>query len=371
MTTQNEALKSAVRKAVLSALSGYLVPPLRIIKAINAAIDAAAVQEERPVEMIKADPAALTEWADICSRAVVAQRDGKKGMFIYEDDLAKIDAIVEKSPASPAAPMPQGEQCAPSEDTSKLQGWAGAWKLTLAELASAHRTIKMLLDANEALEAKYSAQPVAAQPAPIVIPEELRKIGELLRTQDNRITDQPIFTVQQKRLVYGFDPDYADGDEHVAWLIEDQAIHKGDEGFAELEARYQEELVIPDDYTRTCYQVEWEFVTACFTEQGCKDYITSNGHNLKEPRIYADGSYRNHEYRLVRDWLMSLDASTAQLESKDAERYLHQQSEEYMDYLSLCPEHGVKPMSFDDYKAKSDAISDAAIAASKSNGSGE
>lgn len=54
------------------------------------------------------------------------------------------------------------------------------------------------------------------------------------------------------------------------------------------------------------YKDRWEFVAACFTEQGCKDYLKANGHNLKSPRIFACGSYRNEEYRKVRQALIEL-----------------------------------------------------------------
>lgn len=114
--------------------------------------------------------------------------------------------------------------------------------------------------------------------------EALARIGDLLRTQDNRITNAPIFVVQQKRRIYGISREYTDDFE-----------------------------VITGDYgptRRVGYLDTWEFVTACFTEQGCKDYIALNGHNLKEPRIYAEGSFRNHEWRAVRDYLMSVEADT-------------------------------------------------------------
>lgn len=145
-------------------------------------------------------------------------------------------------------------------------------------------------------------------PLAVVIPDELRRIGHLLRTQDNLCTDQPLWIVQQKRIIIGIDPAWNDGDDHIVWLIEDQEIYKGDEEFAELEKAYEDDGTVPEDYTRSAFHETWEFVTACFTEQGCKDYLARDRHNLKEPRIYADGSYRNAEYRVLRNWLMSLPA---------------------------------------------------------------
>jgi len=158
------------------------------------------------------------------------------------------------------------------------------------------------------------------QRAVVSVPEELHKIGELLRAQDNRITDQPLFIVQQKRINIGFDTDYSQGDEDIVWWIEDCTYFKGDAKFEEMERAYEETGDIPDDWHRHGFTTDWEFVTACFTEQGCKDYLAKDGRNLKEPRIYADGSYRNNEYRAVRNWLMSLPATAAPPQPNDGQR---------------------------------------------------
>lgn len=132
--------------------------------------------------------------------------------------------------------------------------------------------------------------------------EKLKQIGELIRTQDNRITDAPIFIVQKKVRDYGYDCDYCDN--HV-WL-EDGEGEVDDAEATELERKFQEDFTEPDGYYRVGYRDRWEFVTACFTEQGCKDFLERDGHNHGETRIYAEGSYRNEEYRAVREFLMGL-----------------------------------------------------------------
>ena len=48
-----------------------------------------------------------------------------------------------------------------------------------------------------------------------------------------------------------------------------------------------------------------QFETACFTEQGCKDYLEANGHNLRKPFIYAHSLYRNREMLELRKMLMA------------------------------------------------------------------
>lgn len=137
------------------------------------------------------------------------------------------------------------------------------------------------------------------------INDEMRRIGILIRDQDNRHTDQPMFIVQENRPQVT-DPDYHDT--HIEW----RETKSGENVLAsnayakKLEAKFKLTYEVPKNWNRYHVADSWEFVTACFTEQGCKDYIKSNGHNHKELRIYVEGSFRNHEYQMIRNFLKSL-----------------------------------------------------------------
>jgi len=131
----------------------------------------------------------------------------------------------------------------------------------------------------------------------------LTEISKLLHTQDNRITDQPIFVVQRKVRDWGFKNGYA---ENFAWLDSSNEYCEADKKQARILDRAYERGKDTGAWQKVGYRDRWEFVTACFTEQGCKDYIRLNGHNLGETRIYADSSYRNNEFRLVRNFLLGL-----------------------------------------------------------------
>ena len=132
----------------------------------------------------------------------------------------------------------------------------------------------------------------------------ITEIGRLIREQDNRATDAPIFVVEEKRRQYGLDPSYAD-DHEIVWLDSENDYEEATpEERTWLEKLDDNGEDVPGRWTRTAYKDNWHFVTACFTEQGCKDYITLNGHNHKELRIYAAGSWRNEEWRTVRKFLM-------------------------------------------------------------------
>jgi hypothetical protein len=138
--------------------------------------------------------------------------------------------------------------------------------------------------------------------------QALKEISRLIATQDNRATDCPIFAVQQLVRIYGLEADYA-GD-NIAWISDDDCIEASAEEAAALEAKYQESYEVPKGWSRTHYSDTYEFVTACFTEQGCKDHIQVNGHNLNQPRIYAYGSFRNEEWKIVRDALLAQSLAT-------------------------------------------------------------
>lgn len=150
-------------------------------------------------------------------------------------------------------------------------------------------------------QAKRIAELEAASVKPVKLPDEFATIGENLRTQDNRITSDPMFCVFQKREVVA-DEDY--DHDRIVWVDED-----GKEA-TELQATRLELLhdncrEAPATWRRIAVKEIDDFVTCCFTEQGCKDYLACNGHNLRLPFIYVKSGFRNSEYQTVRNWLMT------------------------------------------------------------------
>lgn len=147
------------------------------------------------------------------------------------------------------------------------------------------------------------------------------EIGELIRTQDNRITDQPFFAVMTKREIVGSeDHDY----DRICW-VENQSgdyVEATETQHRRLEAIYQGKYEVREGWDRYAMKEIDVFVTGCFTEKGCKDYIRRNSHNLNKPFIYAFGSYRNNEYQAVRKFIMDMPetpATDAYLKSVRAE----------------------------------------------------
>ncbi|WP_062266960.1 hypothetical protein [Endozoicomonas arenosclerae] len=131
---------------------------------------------------------------------------------------------------------------------------------------------------------------------------ELKEIGSLINTQDNRITDHPIFVVEKSVMVitdgdYHYDKEEwvntESGDYEVASETKSKRLNLLEEGCRDT-----------GDWKKFYLLETWQFVTACFTEQGCKDFLAINGHNIGRNRIYAYGSFRNKEYQTVRNYLM-------------------------------------------------------------------
>ncbi|EOT3441163.1 ead/Ea22-like family protein, partial [Escherichia coli] len=127
-------------------------------------------------------------------------------------------------------------------------------------------------------------------------PDSFGIIGENIRTQDNRITSDPMFCVYQKReIVVDADYDY----DRIVWVDEDgnEANKRQSRRLELLHENFREP---PEKWRRVAVKDIDEFVTCCFTEQGCKDYLAVNGHNLRLPFIYVKSGFRNAEYIGIR-----------------------------------------------------------------------
>lgn len=120
----------------------------------------------------------------------------------------------------------------------------------------------------------------------VIAGSPLLEIAARLRTQDNRITQNPMFCVQTHRrdvVPGGFE-------DETVWVLDGEEVDEGTEDAEEYGIRWR-----------------WETVMVAFTEEGCKEYLRQNGHNLSEPRIYVESFNRCPEMIAIRDWLLSLE----------------------------------------------------------------
>lgn len=136
---------------------------------------------------------------------------------------------------------------------------------------------------------------------PVRVPDTLAGISENLRTQDNRITSEPMFCVYQKQEIVA-DAEY--DHDRIVWVDED-GLEANEHQRMRLELLHDNCREAPAKWRRVAVKEIDEFVTCCFTEQGCKDYLACNGHNLRLPFIYVKSGFRNAEYIALRNWLMT------------------------------------------------------------------
>jgi hypothetical protein len=145
-----------------------------------------------------------------------------------------------------------------------------------------------------------------------MITQTLLRISQSLRTQDNRGTENPMFVVQQKS-TFGCEP--GEGDENV-WLNSDweEVDQETSEKLDQLKDSFPWDLsagekAMLESHTQRGVKHFWVFCMASFTEEGCKEYLALNGHNLREPRIYVESWNRCPEMLAVRELLMAITAS--------------------------------------------------------------
>ncbi len=138
--------------------------------------------------------------------------------------------------------------------------------------------------------------------------EDMLAISTNIRTQDNQITANPVYVVQSRKRLYGFDAERHDF--KTVWLHQDH-FEADEEEAARLEAIYEGDSAEGGEseigsYERVGYMDIWETVTVCFTQAGADRYITENRHNMTDPRVYVDTLNRNTEMVWIRSYLLSL-----------------------------------------------------------------
>lgn len=173
----------------------------------------------------------------------------------------------------------------------------------LQEAICASRNARLVHDENQQELVAIPVKDWEAVKAILTAAPALAEIGRLLA----RITADPIFVVQQKvPRVAAEGHDY----DRIEWRDDHGDCDlASDEEAAELEAVFEATGDIPKGWDRLLVKDDWQFVTACFTENGCEDYLRANGHNLREPRIYVESGFRNAEWQLLRAFLLLLAAS--------------------------------------------------------------
>ena len=111
-----------------------------------------------------------------------------------------------------------------------------------------------------------------------------------------------MFCVYQKREIVAHEDYYHD---RIAW-IDEEGNEATESQSRRLELLHENFRDAPEKWRRVAVKEIDEFVTCCFTEKGCKDYLACNGHNLRLPFIYVKSGFRNAEYIGIRNWLSDI-----------------------------------------------------------------
>jgi hypothetical protein len=147
----------------------------------------------------------------------------------------------------------------------------------------------------------------------ITIPQSqynfLTELSKKIQTQDNRFTEHPIYLVCD---VYDVivDDDYTPTG--MGHDIETRYVYKNPEdsdygGIEESDVdEYCKENNVDKDDLERLYVAEMPYtVNAHLTDEGAKQYILSNRHNLHKPYTYANSLYRCHDMIELREFLLN------------------------------------------------------------------
>lgn len=139
--------------------------------------------------------------------------------------------------------------------------------------------------------------------------EELLEISKLMREQDNRSTQYPIFIVVEKKKIYGVDENWSNGRERKEDYDEPlcdrcEAIAEGngpdipdecDDCPSDAFVYYREEDHEPN------------LMAGFFlTEKACKNHIEYNDYHYTKPSSYVVSAWRNPEMVAVMQSILKL-----------------------------------------------------------------
>lgn len=131
--------------------------------------------------------------------------------------------------------------------------------------------------------------------------ELLQRLQLSLNTQGGRFTADPFFCVFSKREIV-VDADY--DHDRFFWWHQERHVEASEMTERRLESLRRDGRETGDWVKLAVKEID-NFETACFTEQGCKDFLEIQGHNLRKPFIYATSLFRNREMIALREALMA------------------------------------------------------------------
>lgn len=134
-------------------------------------------------------------------------------------------------------------------------------------------------------------------------------------------TASALFTVQARRVDYGYEIDYAEGrvvcledrswfspkeywddlDEDDRALIDERSQDESECSFLDMDEDDQWELLSEcDDHTVTGWNHRWEIVNSHFTKEAAEAFIRRKHHDYPELRVYVESQYYAWEFEAIK-----------------------------------------------------------------------
>ena len=191
--------------------------------------------------------------------------------------------------------------------------------------------------------------------------KNLKHWNESDEGRDSHCTANPIFDVQEKVKVYGFDSGYSDAFEffnsdlqlsveNIESLIEE--LEDPSELFGKIaaisikdffERNYYEQVLAAKElgYEVVHYQEEWKHVNTHLTREAAQAFIKRKQHDHGELRIWVSSLYWCWEFNMIIQGLLSGKISLVEpqtpLEQSDFVAWVKSEDElEYPDGLKIC-----------------------------------
>lgn len=256
---------------------------------------------DKPKSEVSAAPATVGEWSEKLRTIIREEIDRDNAEYAF-----LVDRLTEERNDARATATRH------MEEAEKFKASLEKWKDAEREGSAAYLRIRAIVNA-------YNTQPggidrhgvteravqQAVERAALLAP--FSQIAERMDGQDNRATADPVFVVQQRRRICGFDTDWCGG--NTAWLCEGEEIANDTEGlekFLRDNELTKEECLENGSLVKTGYEDTYEFVQPFFSMKAAENYIETNRHNLTDPRVYVDSAYRNEEWQAVRGVLLEM-----------------------------------------------------------------
>jgi hypothetical protein len=137
----------------------------------------------------------------------------------------------------------------------------------------------------------------------------MKEIGQRVLSQNNRLTADPIFIVQER---IEFRCEVGEGDMDI-WIDDEGNSVDGEteEKLNELDSPSadrifsEEEIDFLSSHELIGIRYHWDYVMCAFTEEGANEYIFLNGHRHRgKLRTYVDSLYRCPEMIAIRNFLI-------------------------------------------------------------------